>query len=59
MPGQDRNHFCQPTAIAVSEANGDIFVADGYCNSRVLKFSRDGWLKNIISKVWPPPPLGN
>ena len=48
--GSDENHFCKPTDVAVSEKTGDIFVADGYCNSRILKFASDGRLKQIISK---------
>ena len=48
--GKDEKHFCKPTDVAVSERTGDIFVADGYCNSRILKFSSDGKLKQIISK---------
>jgi sugar lactone lactonase YvrE len=35
------NHFDQPADVAVN-AKGDIFVADGYGNSRVVKFSKDG-----------------
>jgi DNA-binding beta-propeller fold protein YncE len=33
--------FNRPTDMAFA-ANGDIFVADGYGNSRVVKFSKDG-----------------
>lgn len=53
--GQDANHFCKPTAVAVSERTGDFFVADGYCNSRILKFSSDGKLKQIIDGNWKIP----
>ena len=48
--GSDKDHFCKPTDVAVSEKTGDIFVADGYCNSRILKFYPDGRLKQIIGK---------
>nr|KAG5698856.1 hypothetical protein BaRGS_019708 [Batillaria attramentaria] len=41
VPGNDDTHFCQPTDVAVA-SNGDFFVSDGYCNSRVLKFSKEG-----------------
>ncbi|XP_040915603.1 peptidyl-glycine alpha-amidating monooxygenase isoform X2 [Toxotes jaculatrix] len=41
-PGSDSNHFCQPTDVAVDTATGNIFVSDGYCNARILKFSADG-----------------
>ncbi|XP_070780965.1 peptidyl-glycine alpha-amidating monooxygenase [Enoplosus armatus] len=42
MPGSDNNHFCQPTDVAVDTETGNIFVSDGYCNARILKFSADG-----------------
>ena len=38
------------TVMAVSESTGDFFVADGYCNSRIMKYSKDGKLKRIISE---------
>ncbi|XP_051268231.1 peptidyl-glycine alpha-amidating monooxygenase isoform X2 [Dicentrarchus labrax] len=41
-PGSDNSHFCQPTDVAVDTETGDIFVSDGYCNARILKFSADG-----------------
>lgn len=41
VPGSDRTHFCQPADVAVLKS-GEFFVADGYCNSRVVKFSKDG-----------------
>ncbi|GAB1605212.1 peptidyl-alpha-hydroxyglycine alpha-amidating lyase 2-like [Argonauta hians] len=41
IPGTDKNHFCKPTDVAVA-SNGQFFVADGYCNSRVMKFSKNG-----------------
>lgn len=41
VPGNDRKHFCQPADVAVLR-NGDFFVADGYCNSRIIKFSKTG-----------------
>lgn len=40
-PGNDNLHFCKPTAVAVL-TNGDFFVADGYCNSRIIKFDGSG-----------------
>jgi streptogramin lyase len=39
--GTDSKTFNRPTDIAFA-ANGDFYVADGYGNSRVVKFSRDG-----------------
>ena len=38
--------FNRPTDVAWA-ANGDIYVSDGYGNSRVVKFSRDGQLLRI------------
>ncbi|KAL3312868.1 hypothetical protein Ciccas_008530 [Cichlidogyrus casuarinus] len=43
QPGKDGKHFCKPTDVKVA-SNGDFFVSDGYCNSRVLKFKPDGSL---------------
>ncbi|XP_076279249.1 peptidyl-alpha-hydroxyglycine alpha-amidating lyase 1 isoform X2 [Lasioglossum baleicum] len=40
-PGNDDKHFCKPTAVAV-QSNGDFFVSDGYCNSRIIKFNSKG-----------------
>jgi DNA-binding beta-propeller fold protein YncE len=39
--GTTKDRFDQPADIAFSPA-GDIYVADGYGNSRVVKFSKDG-----------------
>ncbi|KAG7201103.1 hypothetical protein KM043_003899 [Ampulex compressa] len=40
-PGNDERRFCKPTAVAVQK-NGDFFVSDGYCNSRIIKFNAKG-----------------
>ncbi|XP_043919814.1 peptidyl-glycine alpha-amidating monooxygenase [Protopterus annectens] len=42
QPGSDKSHFCQPTDVAVDPVSGAVFVSDGYCNSRILKFSPSG-----------------
>ncbi|NP_001081254.1 peptidyl-glycine alpha-amidating monooxygenase B precursor [Xenopus laevis] len=42
QPGSDRKHFCQPTDVAVDPITGNFFVADGYCNSRIMQFSPNG-----------------
>ncbi|XP_052635017.1 peptidyl-glycine alpha-amidating monooxygenase isoform X8 [Harpia harpyja] len=42
QPGSDRNHFCQPTDVAVDPITGSIYISDGYCNSRVIQFSPKG-----------------
>lgn len=41
VPGTDKLHFCKPADVAVFK-NGDFFVADGYCNSRIMKFDKFG-----------------
>lgn len=48
-PGDDETHFCQPTDVAVA-SNGDFFVADGYCNSRVMKFDKNGKLLSVFGR---------
>lgn len=40
QPGTDENHFCKPTSVA--DTGEFIFVADGYCNSRIVMFSALG-----------------
>jgi len=39
--GDDQSHFNLPTDIAVSQ-DGSFFVSDGYGNSRIVKFSKEG-----------------
>ncbi|XP_028399075.1 peptidyl-glycine alpha-amidating monooxygenase-like [Dendronephthya gigantea] len=62
VPGNDNKHFCKPTDIAV-EKDGSFFVSDGYCNSRIMKFSAAGKLTIVIedhlllaTPGFPPPP---
>ncbi|KAJ8978831.1 hypothetical protein NQ317_010831 [Molorchus minor] len=50
-PGSDIKHLCMPTSVAVA-TTGEIFIADGYCNSRILKYNAAGGLLRII----PNPP---
>ena len=38
-PGNDNLHYCKPTSVAVSKDGKTFFVADGYCNSRIIKYS--------------------
>uniref|UniRef100_A0A1I8PLY6 peptidylamidoglycolate lyase n=1 Tax=Stomoxys calcitrans TaxID=35570 RepID=A0A1I8PLY6_STOCA len=52
-PGAGDKKFCKPTSVAVLP-NGDFFVADGYCNARILKYSKNGvrilsWGQNSFS----------
>ena len=39
--GSDTGTFNQPADVAIAP-NGDIFVADGHGNARIVKFSKDG-----------------
>ncbi|XP_050321248.1 peptidyl-alpha-hydroxyglycine alpha-amidating lyase 1 [Bactrocera neohumeralis] len=53
IPGVGDSKFCKPTSVAVLE-NGDFFVADGYCNARILKYDKAGnkilsWGQNSFS----------
>lgn len=50
-PWQGGEIFNRPTDVAINPANGDLFVSDGYGNSRVHKFDRKG--KHI--KSWGKP----
>jgi len=40
-PGDGPDQFNKPTDVAVA-ASGEIYVSDGYGNSRVVKFSKEG-----------------
>jgi len=51
-----KDGFCQPTDVAIG-AGGEIFVSDGYCNSRVVKFSASGQFLAEFGErtsTWPP-----
>ncbi|XP_018325193.2 peptidyl-alpha-hydroxyglycine alpha-amidating lyase 2 [Agrilus planipennis] len=50
-PGSDLRHLCKPTHAAIA-STGEVFIADGYCNSRILKFNAAGGLLKVI----PNPP---
>jgi hypothetical protein len=40
-PGSSDGEFCKPTSVAVLPS-GEFFVADGYCNSRIIKYTKSG-----------------
>ena len=42
VAGKDSKHFCKPTDVILSNDRSTIFVADGYCNSRVVKLDGQG-----------------
>lgn len=39
VPGRDGSHFNKPTDVAVHPRTGDVYVSDGYGNSRVAVFA--------------------
>ena len=41
VSGDDSTHFSLPTDVAVA-SDGSFYVSDGYGNSRIVKFSREG-----------------
>jgi DNA-binding beta-propeller fold protein YncE len=51
VPGSDSKHFCKPTDVAVTNDGSNIYVADGYCNSRVAKFDSKG---NFVNEYTMP-----
>lgn len=42
VPGNDEAHFCQPSELAVDSQGQLLFVADGYCNKRIVVFTNRG-----------------
>eukprot|EP01137_Pigoraptor_chileana_P004791 Opistho-2@46917 len=42
VPGKSDRHFCKPTAAVASLDGLYVYVADGYCNARVMKFTING-----------------
>lgn len=42
VPGSDFGHFCKPSEVAVSADGRLVYVADGYCNKRVMVFTGTG-----------------
>jgi len=41
QPGEDDAHFNQPTGVAVGKS-GDVFIADGYGNNRIVHVDKQG-----------------
>jgi hypothetical protein len=50
-PRQSGEMFNRPTDLTINPANGDVFISDGYGNSRVHRLDREG--KHILS--WGEP----
>jgi len=51
VPGNDDRRFCKPTDVAV-HSNGDFFVSDGYCNSRIIKYNKNGEIILYWGRHW-------
>ncbi len=51
VPGSDSSHFCKPTDVVVSNDGLNIYIADGYCNSRIVKYDSNG---NFIKEYKMP-----
>eukprot|EP00656_Telonema_subtile_P029061 TRINITY_DN3196_c0_g1_i8.p1 TRINITY_DN3196_c0_g1~~TRINITY_DN3196_c0_g1_i8.p1 ORF type:complete len:625 (-),score=27.94 TRINITY_DN3196_c0_g1_i8:31-1905(-) len=48
VPGKSRTHFCKPTSVAIDPSSGMVFVADGYCNKRIVRFHPSG----VFDREW-------
>ncbi|CAF0821476.1 unnamed protein product [Rotaria sordida] len=51
VAGSDSSHFCKPTDVVTSNDGSNIYVADGYCNARIVKFDSKG---NFIKEYSMP-----
>ncbi|RXG68440.1 Peptidyl-glycine alpha-amidating monooxygenase [Armadillidium vulgare] len=52
QPGSGDSHFCKPTDVVILK-NGEFFVSDGYCNSRIIHYSPSGVkIKEFGSHSW-------
>lgn len=51
VPGSDQNHFCKPTSVVVSKS-GNVYIADGYCNKRVVVYDTKGRYQTEIHGDW-------
>jgi hypothetical protein len=41
QPGSDTAHLCKPTDVLILP-DGTFYVSDGYCNARIIHYSKDG-----------------
>ncbi len=53
-PGEDASHFNKPTDVAIAP-NGDILVADGYGNNRIVRFDKRGRFIKAWGKLGTAP----
>ena len=42
FPGLGEYQFCKPADVLIDDSSGDIYVADGYCNKRVARYTSEG-----------------
>ena len=54
QPGDDQTHFARPTDVAWLP-DGTFFVSDGYVNTRVVKFDKDGKFLLTFGQRGTPP----
>jgi hypothetical protein len=54
IPGEDSSHFNRPTDVAVT-SRGDIFVADGYGNNRIVHYDHGGRFVKTWGKLGVAP----
>jgi NHL repeat len=54
QPGEDQTHLNQPTDIAVAPS-GDVFISDGYVNSRVVHYDKTGKFVKAWGKLGTGP----
>jgi DNA-binding beta-propeller fold protein YncE len=53
-PGENDRHFNRPTDVAIAP-DGDVFVADGYANNRVVHFDAQGRFVKAWGKLGVKP----
>ncbi len=54
VPGCDERHFNKPTNVAVTP-EGEVFIADGYGNARVVHFDKNGKFVKAWGKLGTAP----
>lgn len=54
QPGEDETHFNMPTDMVVTPA-GDVFIADGYGNNRVVHYDKQGKFVKAWGKLGQRP----
>lgn len=54
MPGNDATHFHRPTFLAWG-SDSSLYVSDGYTNTRVVKFDKDGKFVKAWGEKGTPP----